>query len=135
MRRLPPRSTRTDTLVPYTTLCRSPVLAQYFFDTGRGPARLFHGLRQVGEFADGADSLRVQDSAEVGQAAIAALVVGDPVEEALVVALRKVAAYADAVVADEIDDIVECFDVVVHGSLDAALERLAGETDEPQDTM
>src|SRR3546814_13839003 len=75
-----------------------PVLAQYFFDTGRGPARLFHDLRQVGELADGADSLRDQDSAEVGKAAIVALVVGDHVAEACVVAYRHVQSYSHEVV-------------------------------------
>src|SRR3546814_16215338 len=30
MIRRPPRSTRTDTLFPYTTLFRSPILANYF---------------------------------------------------------------------------------------------------------
>src|SRR3546814_4248823 len=39
MIRLPPRSTRTDTLFPYTTLFRSPELAlQYRSRMGRGPA-------------------------------------------------------------------------------------------------
>src|SRR3546814_19154229 len=58
-RRRPPRATRTDTLFPYTTLFRSPVLPQRH-QLGRGPHRAHHlvelilavavperGLRQV----------------------------------------------------------------------------------------
>src|SRR3546814_5455216 len=37
MRRRPPRSTRTDTLLPYTTLFRSATLAQRRADADRGP--------------------------------------------------------------------------------------------------
>src|SRR3546814_12466122 len=68
MIRLPPRSTRTDTLLPYTTLFRSAsfvVRADYFFDdlcvhsgirtvaTGNGfsAKRLFAGMRQPVPFA------------------------------------------------------------------------------------
>src|SRR3546814_8916261 len=35
MRRRPPRSTRTDTLFPYTTLFRSEALAEYQYRNGR----------------------------------------------------------------------------------------------------
>src|SRR3546814_8826731 len=44
----PPRSTRTDTLFPYTTLFRSTVVLQGFFDLAqvevmKGPQALFFG--------------------------------------------------------------------------------------------
>src|SRR3546814_1877339 len=39
MIRRPPRSTRTDTLFPYTTLFRSDLKAEYGFDMAAGPAR------------------------------------------------------------------------------------------------
>src|SRR3546814_20798970 len=51
MIRRPPRSKRTDTLCPYTTLCRSFVLVMMFMPTGvagffqgLGAARRAHGL-------------------------------------------------------------------------------------------
>src|SRR3546814_1473070 len=42
MRRLPPRSTRTDTLFPYTTLFRSARGAEIFRDRGREDRDLRH---------------------------------------------------------------------------------------------
>src|SRR3546814_5771820 len=58
MIRRPPRSTRTDTLVPYTTRVRSPVLAGRHRHPGRrprlGPGRRAGGPAQRRPRADGA---------------------------------------------------------------------------------
>src|SRR3546814_10926688 len=43
MLRLPPRSTRTDTLVPYTTLCRSPLVRRH---PATGRKALYLGRRR-----------------------------------------------------------------------------------------
>src|SRR3546814_2374318 len=58
MIRLPPRSTRTDTLFPYTTLFRSG-------EQGRGPAHVEVGVVLPGD-GDAAVHLRVEVGAEVG---------------------------------------------------------------------
>src|SRR3546814_5130134 len=42
MIRRPPRSTRTDTLFPYTTLFRSPDLIDVWFDSGSMPYAQWH---------------------------------------------------------------------------------------------
>src|SRR3546814_17002197 len=47
MRRRPPRSTRTDTLFPYTTLCRSTVI-----DTDTGPGASGGGIPNLTEPVD-----------------------------------------------------------------------------------
>src|SRR3546814_20900423 len=55
MRQRPPRSTRTDTLFPYTTLCRVILLAQYGEDVVGAerpvalPDQLQHTLAQGGQ--------------------------------------------------------------------------------------
>src|SRR3546814_20921482 len=43
MIRRPPRSTRTDTLFPYTTLFRSPCVPPYRFSAGKGRDRQKRG--------------------------------------------------------------------------------------------
>src|SRR5690606_10921217 len=58
--------------------------------------------------------------AEIGQATGIALVVGDPVEELLVIALREIGAIADTVLAAEIDHVFHRLDIVVDGRIDAA---------------
>jgi hypothetical protein len=52
-------------------------------------AAALHGRREVGEVADGAHALRIDDRAEVDELAAPALVVGDPAEELGVVTLRE----------------------------------------------
>src|SRR3546814_9871170 len=63
MIRRPPRSTRTDTLFPYTTLCRSllsegrcDVYLAMFHDQGHIPIKLLAG-RNIAAFTIGADAL------------------------------------------------------------------------------
>src|SRR3546814_13151712 len=45
MKRRPPRSTRTDTLFPYTTLVRSSPIMSYAGQGGKNEARDMHGVR------------------------------------------------------------------------------------------
>src|SRR3546814_8556516 len=52
MNRRPPRSTRTDTLFPYTTLFRSPAQADYNLER-----MLVHGLRRAAEMEEVAITL------------------------------------------------------------------------------
>ena len=65
-------------------------------------------------------------------AAVTALVVRDPVEKSLVVALREIGADADAILSDQADHVIERFDVIVDGGLGAALQerREHGHADE-----
>src|SRR3546814_1908636 len=51
MLRRPPRSTRTDTLFPYTTLFRSSTVAAEFDDHRRSWARAIHRRQQVDPLA------------------------------------------------------------------------------------
>src|SRR3546814_2442989 len=47
MLRRPPRSTRTDTLFPYTPLCRSPALCEDHWDSvGEDPSDLDHAYHE-----------------------------------------------------------------------------------------
>src|SRR3546814_9668900 len=74
MIRRPPRSTRTDTLLPYTTLVRS---------ARRGMGREF--LDQIGEFPFGAatDQRAVLDRADPGRIIAAIFHAAQPVDEAI----------------------------------------------------
>src|SRR3546814_7530167 len=54
MIRLPPRSTRSDTLFPYTTLFRSAFLAAHRHDDGEGAERHDHVDRHVEDDAGNA---------------------------------------------------------------------------------
>src|SRR3546814_16589916 len=46
MKRRPPRTTRTDTLLPYTTLCRSPAPGTPVDETAPAPRRAHHQASQ-----------------------------------------------------------------------------------------
>src|SRR3546814_3708956 len=70
MIRRPPRSTRTDTLFPYTTLFRSaegadPVLALYGGDLRQAPARWIGYLSATGVYGDTGGAY-VDETAPVG---------------------------------------------------------------------
>src|SRR3546814_3374908 len=67
MIRRPPRSTRTDTLFPYTTLFRSPVIRDDLHgkDTGAHGARRNHNHIVTWEAGDKDRTARVFDTAEV----------------------------------------------------------------------
>src|SRR3546814_17668770 len=69
MRRLPPRSTRTDTLFPYTTLFRSDELTRALIETPPVDAA------QGGYIAEGHDAAldALRETARDGRKAIAAL--------------------------------------------------------------
>src|SRR3546814_7196645 len=69
MRRLPPRSTRTDTLFPYTTLFRSDELTRALIETPPVDAA------QGGYIAEGYDAAldALRETARDGRKAIAAL--------------------------------------------------------------
>src|SRR3546814_3855064 len=54
MIRLPPRSTRTDTLFPYTTLFRS-ANASLYFDTGFTPTDFYDGSFIASQFTGNLD--------------------------------------------------------------------------------
>src|SRR3546814_8517823 len=58
MIRRPPRSTRTDTLFPYTTLFRSSPAQRQFAAL---PQPQFHGLRRAGQAAIGIIVLHIDD--------------------------------------------------------------------------
>lgn len=66
-----------------------PVLAHDLAHHTLGVAAFQQGLGEVGEFADSANAQRVDDLAEVGQAAGVALVMGQVFEEVLAVPLVK----------------------------------------------
>src|SRR3546814_13824981 len=73
MIRRPPRSTRTDTLFPYTTLFRSPPIGRRSFDEGScqnihddGPAR---GTNRPSEGASTMVRLRLLSVSSAGEAA------------------------------------------------------------------
>src|SRR3546814_5756712 len=51
MQRRPPRSTRTDTLLPYTTLFRSPVDLQSLLISGPGRIWPLRNMKPVGQFS------------------------------------------------------------------------------------
>src|SRR3546814_16179705 len=51
MQRRPPRSTRTDTLLPYTTLFRSPVDLQSQLISGPGRIWPLRNMKAVGQFS------------------------------------------------------------------------------------
>src|SRR3546814_4406754 len=59
MIRLPPRSTRTDTLFPYTTLFRS-IFASFGAASGDMPPRIF----VAGEYLVGIDALKLKGRSE-----------------------------------------------------------------------
>ena len=67
-----------------------PVFAHHLAHGALGHAALEQGFGEVGEFTHGADAQRVDDLAEARQAAGVTLVVGQPLEEVLVVALGEV---------------------------------------------
>src|SRR3546814_961356 len=62
MRRRPPRSTRTDTLFPYTPLCRSPVLVR---EDGHGVHRV--ALPLLGGMAEQVVGKSADQEGEFGQ--------------------------------------------------------------------
>src|SRR3546814_17559068 len=80
MRRRPPRSTRTDTLVPSTTLCRSRAGAH------------------VHDLIGGADRILVMLHVDDGVAEVAEALQGD--EQAIIVALVQ----ADAGLVEDVED-------------------------------
>src|SRR4029450_1267402 len=90
-----------------------PVAADHAFDASGRPAEALHGGGQIRPFAGGAKPRRVDDIAEIGQAAGVALVVGDPVEEWLAIALREVGTDTDIALAANVDGVVDRLNVVV----------------------
>ena len=80
-------------------------------------------LGQIGELADGADTFRIDDLAEVGETTGVALVVGQPLEEVLAVTLGEVGADADGIFADQVHHVFDGLDVVIDGGVDAGLEE------------
>src|SRR3546814_17762074 len=80
MNRRPPRSPRTDTLFPYTTLCRSEIGHRHDFDAEA--RRLFAAMLVEGADADLHQPLRMTRLADAGEGrGVAARVAGEIVVE------------------------------------------------------
>ena len=78
------------------------------------------------------NALGIDDLAKAGQPPGVTLVVGQPLKEIKTVALSKVRADADGVLADQVVDVLNRLDVVLDGLIDAIFHkgREHGDADE-----
>src|SRR3546814_11514322 len=79
MIRRPPRSTRTDTLFPYTTLCRSTVFSGVTRDMRIANEEIFGPVATIMAYGDLDEAVDIANDTEYG---LSAVISGDPAKAA-----------------------------------------------------
>src|SRR2546426_776692 len=86
----PPPDAMSRSFAPDLREDAQPVLAQYATDLSLRPPGLLHRPREIWKVADRANTLRVSNGLEVDELARIAFVMGQPIEEGLVLVLSEI---------------------------------------------
>src|SRR5262245_62154458 len=108
---------------PHVAQQRQPIAADYAFYSRPGPATTLHCGGEVRPLSDRPDAFRVDDLAEVGQAARVTLVVCDPVEKRATVILREIRSDSDPLFTADVEHVFDRLDIVVHVRIGPALQE------------